>query len=343
MASMPKLSREELIAKFKKPRKILDHGHIRIVDVMGDDAAVVQSARVSYGLGVSEHKWEKDTNPETAAVTSYVCLTCGQHQTGLLGVPEPGHCAKADEGLIRYLMRHRHTTPFEMCEIKLHVKLPVFVARQWIRHRTANVNEMSGRYSILPAEFYVPEIERVQAQSKSNKQGSGEQIAPARAARIAAEMNGQALVDFDYYSNWVDEDGLARELARINLPVSTYTEWYWKIDLHNLLHFLSLRMHPHAQYEIRVYADALAEMVQQWVPQTWRAFEDYRLNASFFSAQESGLITQLVAEAMTARELLAESQGQTFSYAAEMKSLADSSQLGSKRERAAFWRSMGIL
>lgn len=236
---------------------VLDHGFVRVVDYMGDDKAVVQAARVSYGDG-------------TKAVSS-------------------------DEGLLRYLMRRRHTTPFEMCEIKFHVKLPVFVARQWIRHRTANVNEISARYSVLDKEFYVPDTWHTQA--KDNKQGSGE------------AMSGQVHVTDSYTRTiedafvWYDlavssagdpKNNMAREQARMVLPLSTYTEWFWKIDLHNLLHFLQLRADPHAQAEIRAYADVMCEIVKQWMPLTWRAFEDYRLNAVTLSAQQHAVLLDLV-------------------------------------------------
>ncbi len=189
-------------------RPVLDHGFVRVVDYMGDDAAVVQAARVSYGRGT-----------------------------------KPG---RADVALIRYLMRHRHTTPFEMCEIKYHIKLPIFVARQWIRHRTANVNEISARYSILDREFYVPALENLAAQSTDNRQGRGEPLDPERAAAVLAILRTDAERAHDHYQALLDQ-GLARELARINLTLATYTQWYWKIDLHNLLHFLSLRLDPHAQ------------------------------------------------------------------------------------------------
>ncbi len=239
-----------------EPAHVLDHGFVRAVDYMGDDSAIVQAARVSYGTGTKK--------------------------------------VSEDRGLIRYLMRHRHTTPFEMCEIKFHVKLPVFVARQWIRHRTANVNEYSARYSILEDEFYIPDQAHLAAQSTSNHQGRGEVLEGAEAAKILDILRGDAVNAYGHYQEMLNEtadgepivpsrDGLARELARINLPVNIYTQWYWKIDLHNLFHFLSLRADPHAQYEIRVYADAMAEMVKRWVPHAFEAFEDYRLGSAYLS------------------------------------------------------------
>jgi len=241
-----------------EPLPVLDHGFVRVVDYMGDDAAIVQAARVSYGKGTRK--------------------------------------ISQDEGLIRYLMRHRHTSPFEMCEIKLHVKLPMFVARQWIRHRTANVNEYSARYSILDKEFYVPAPEQLAVQSASNRQGRGDVLAPEAAAATLELMRRDAAQAFDSYEHLLNADsdgtardperpGLARELARIGLPLSTYTQWYWKTDLHNLFHFISLRADPHAQYEIRVYADVLRDVVERWTPLAARAFEDYRLFGAELSRQ----------------------------------------------------------
>ncbi len=248
--------------------EVLDHGFVRVVDYMGDDAAIVQSARVSYGRG-----------------------TRSVHN---------------DRGLIRYLMRHRHTTPFEMCEIKLHVKLPIFVARQWIRHRTANVNEYSARYSILDREFYLPAPGEIATQSSSNRQGRGEVVSDEQARTIIELLRRDAVTAYDTYEALVNDDGsgdprdptepmIARELARINLTLNTYTQWYWKIDLHNLFHFLSLRMDSHAQYEIRVFADVIAEMVKAWVPIAYEAFADYRLGGGFFSREELDLIRRAVA------------------------------------------------
>jgi thymidylate synthase (FAD) len=229
---------------------VLDHGFVRVIDYMGDDAAIVQAARVSYGQGTK--------------------------------------AARDDAGLIRYLMRHWHSTPFEMCEIKLHVKLPVFVARQWIRHRTANVNEYSARYSILDREFYIPAPEHLAAQSSVNNQGRGAALEGEEAARVLDWLKSDAMRAYDHYEAMLStegQQGLARELARMNLPANIYTQWYWKIDLHNLFHFLRLRADPHAQYEIRVYAEAICAMVKDWVPAAFGAFEDYRLGAVTFSAQ----------------------------------------------------------
>ncbi|WP_109468475.1 FAD-dependent thymidylate synthase [Albibacillus kandeliae] len=240
-------------------RPVLDHGFVRVVDYMGDDAAICQAARVSYGKGTKS--------------------------------------VQNDEGLIRYLMRHWHSTPFEMCEVKLHVKLPVFVARQWIRHRTANVNEYSARYSILDREFYIPAPENVAAQSVVNNQGRGEVLDGEAAARVLELLKADSTRAYDHYEEMIDSHGLglARELARMNLPANIYTQWYWKVDLHNLFHFLRLRADAHAQYEIRVYADAICEMVKDWVPFAYKAFEDYRLGAVTMSAQMVDCVKRMLA------------------------------------------------
>ena len=241
-----------------QPMPVLDHGFVRVIDYMGDDAAIVQAARVSYGRGTKR--------------------------------------VSEDAGLIRYLMRHRHSTPFEMCEIKYHVKLPIFVARQWIRHRTANVNEYSARYSILDREFYIPSPEHLAAQSAVNRQGRGEVLTGDEAAHVLDLLRSDAARCYDHYAAMLNEDatgapldparqGLARELARMNLTLNTYTQWYWKIDLYNLFHFLSLRADAHAQYEIRAYAEAMLESVAAWVPIAHQAFRDYRLGAVTLSAQ----------------------------------------------------------
>lgn len=250
------------------PIPILDHGFIRVIDYMGDDAAIVQAARVSYGRGTKR--------------------------------------AQDDAGLIAYLMRHRHTTPFEMCEIKYHVKLPIFVARQWIRHRTANVNEYSARYSILDKEYYIPAPDQLAAQSQINRQGRGEVLQGDEAERVLDLLRRDAEQTYADYEDMLNEGadgaqrdpkrkGLARELARMNLTLNTYTQWYWKVDLHNLLHFLSLRADPHAQYEIRVYADAMLETVKRWVPAAFNAFAEYRLGGAHVSAKGMAVIKRLIA------------------------------------------------
>jgi len=241
------------------PMPVLDHGFVRVIDYMGDDAAVVQAARVSYGRGTRK--------------------------------------TSEDEGLIRYLMRHHHSTPFEMCEIKYHVKLPIFVARQWIRHRTANVNEYSARYSILDKEFYIPAPEHLAAQSSDNRQGRGAVLEGEDAARVLAMLREDGEKTYAHYEEMLDENGpgLARELARMNLTLNTYTQWYWKTDLHNLFHFLRLRADAHAQYEIRVYAEAMLETVKAWVPLSYAAFADYRLGAVTFSAKMLEVLRRMLA------------------------------------------------
>ena len=247
---------------------VLDHGFVRVVDYMGDDAAIVQAARVSYGRGTKR--------------------------------------VNEDRGLIRYLMRHHHTTPFEMCELKLHCKLPIFVARQWIRHRTANVNEYSGRYSILDREFYLPPADALCVQSTGNRQGRGASLEAERAAAVLQLLRDDATRCYDHYQELLNEDeagrtlrpgepSLARELARINLTLGFYTQWYWKIDLHNLLHFLLLRGDTHAQEEIRVYAQAISEVAQRWVPLAWEAFVDYRLEAMTLSRAEGEAVRAMLA------------------------------------------------
>jgi thymidylate synthase (FAD) len=236
---------------------VLDHGFIRVVDYMGNDAAIVQAARVSYGKG-------------TKSVSE-------------------------DRGLIRYLMRNGHTSPFEMCEIKLHCKMPIFVARQWVRHRTASLNEYSARYSEVPDEFYIPEPEQVRAQSKANKQGRDEELQSSLVDQFITDVDTTSNGQYDVYEQYITE-GVARELARIVLPLNTYTEWYWKIDLHNLLHFLELRCDKHAQWEIRAYANAILAIVKNWVPLTYEAFIDYRLDGSRLSRLELAYIRHLLSD-----------------------------------------------
>jgi thymidylate synthase (FAD) len=279
---------------------VLDHGFVRVVDYMGDDAAIVQAARVSYGKGTKK--------------------------------------ISEDRGLINYLLRHRHTTPFEMCEVKFHVKLPIFVARQWIRHRTANVNEYSARYSILDREFYVPDrdfldsrrIERhiefnraqgqadlfgppgpakprhIAVQSRQNRQGRDDVLPADEAKEVLALIKAESARAYTNYLKLLNEDakgeiidadkhGIARELARMVLPANIYTQWYWKVDLHNLLHFLSLRADPHAQYEIRAYAEAMLDIVRRWVPITHEAFLQHRLHAVTLSANAFAVVKRMLA------------------------------------------------
>lgn len=272
-------------ARLYTAHPVLDHGLVRVIDYMGDDAAICQAARVSYGRG-------------TKAVSD-------------------------DRGLIRYLMRHWHSTPFEMCEVKFHVKLPVFVARQWIRHRTANVNEYSARYSILDREFYIPAPEQLAAQSVVNNQGRGEVLAGAEAARVLDLLREDAMRAYDHYEDMLTPDagagklGLARELARMNLPANIYTQWYWKIDLHNLFHFLRLRADAHAQYEIRVYAQTMCEIVQDWVPQAYEAFEDYRLGAVSVSAKAKEVLRRRLAGEVVTQESSGLSKGEWREFVEE--------------------------
>ena len=251
-----------------EPLPVLDHGFIRVVDYMGDDAAIVQAARVSYGRGTKK--------------------------------------SRDDAGLINYLLRNWHTSPFEMCEIKLHVKLPIFVARQWIRHRTANVNEYSARYSILDREFYVPAPEHLASQSTNNRQGRADALSGAEAERVFRVLREDAERAYEHYEEMLNETadgrvldsarvGLARELARMNLPVSFYTQWYWKTDLHNFMGFIRLRADAHAQYEIRAYADVLADILRRWVPLTYDAFATYRAGGAHLSEKALAVVRQLLA------------------------------------------------
>jgi len=246
---------------------ILDHGFIRVIDYMGDDTSIVQAARVSYGKGTKK--------------------------------------VSTDSGLIKYLMRHWHSTPFEMCEIKYHVKLPIFIARQWIRHRTANVNEYSARYSILDKEFYLPAVENLAAQSQSNRQGRGDVLTGDQAKKVLDLLKKDAEQTYDNYETMLNERydgsvidekqvGLARELARMNLTLNTYTQWYWKTDLLNLMNFLRLRADHHAQYEIRAYADAMLDTVKKWVPITYEAFMDYRVGGTEVSSKGKKIIQKLI-------------------------------------------------
>ena len=243
-------------------------GFVRVIDYMGDDAAIVQAARVSYGSGTRR--------------------------------------SRDDQGLINYLMRNWHTSPFEMCEIKLHVKLPIFVARQWIRHRTANVNEYSARYSILDKEFYIPAAEHIGVQSSSNRQGRGAALSLEEASRVQELLREDAERAYAHYDELLNETpegepvdpdrpGIARELARMNLSLNFYTQWYWKTDLHNLMHFLRLRVDPHAQWEIRAYGERINEIVERWVPMTYGAFKNYRLGGAPLSEQALLAVRRMLA------------------------------------------------
>ena len=259
---------QELEDILYKPLKVLDHGFVRVIDYMGDDSAIVQAARVSYGKGTKK--------------------------------------VNQDAGLIAYLMRHWHSTPFEMCEIKFHIKLPIFIARQWIRHRTANVNEYSARYSILGKEFYTPAPENLAAQSKSNRQGRTNVLTGDEAARVMELLKQDAERSYEHYEEMLNEDfegnildesrdGLARELARMNLTLNYYTEWYWKIDLHNLMHFLRLRADGHAQYEIQEYANVMIDVLKKWVPATHKSFVEYRQGATSISKTGMEVVRKMLA------------------------------------------------
>jgi len=269
--------------------EVLDHGFVRVIDYMGDDSAITQAARVSYGKGTKS--------------------------------------VQNDEGLIRYLMRHWHSTPFEMCEIKLHVKLPVFVARQWIRHRTANVNEYSARYSILDREFYIPAPDQLAAQSVVNNQGRGAALTDAESARVLDILKNDAAQCYDHYAEMIGEvdadgnekQGLARELARMNLPANVYTQWYWKVDLHNLFHFLRLRADAHAQYEIRVYADAIARVVADWVPFAYGAFEDYRMGGANLSGKALDCLRRMLKGEQVTQETSGMSKGEWREFEGVLK------------------------
>ncbi len=246
---------------------VLDHGFIRVIDYMGNDNSIVQAARVSYGKGTKK--------------------------------------VSTDAGLIKYLMRHWHSTPFEMCEIKYHIKLPIFIARQWIRHRTANVNEYSARYSILDKEFYLPEQKHLAAQSKSNRQGRGQTLKGDQAKKVldllkkdaeTTYKNYEIMLNEKYDGSIIDENqnGLARELARMNLTLNTYTQWYWKTDLLNLMNFLRLRADHHAQYEIRAYADVMLDTLKRWTPTTYEAFMDYRVGGTEVSSKGKQILKKFI-------------------------------------------------
>ena len=249
-----------------KALKVLDKGFIRVVDYMGNDPSVVQAARVSYGKGTKKKS--------------------------------------EDEGLIRYLLRHRHTTPFEMCEIKLHIKLPIFIARQWIRHRTASINEYSARYSILEDEFYIPKKYHLAEQSSSNKQGRDNEVDEDTAKKILKILKEDSYRCYKNYSWMLNEKNsneydnnrasLSRELARINLTLNTYTQWYWKIDLHNFMHFLSLRADSHSQFEIREYGKVLLKILSKWTPLSYKAFLSYRLNSAELSMEAIDIIKRMI-------------------------------------------------
>lgn len=274
---------------------VLDHGFVGLVDSMGDDSAIVQAARVSYGAGTKQ--------------------------------------VHDDRNLIRYLMRHEHTTPFEMCELKFHIKLPIFVMRQLVRHRTASINEYSARYSILTDEFYIPELEQLQKQSTTNKQGREESDWDT-----AKKQKLQQRFEVFFETNYSDyeqllEDGMARELARGVLPVSGYTELYWKANLKNFLHMARLRMDSHAQWEIQEYARAMYDLAKPLFPEACSAFEDYAIHSVKFSASEKDLLLELVDEAKWL-SLLGKYQGNENALASDIGL--------SKRELAEFKTKLGL-
>lgn len=260
------MTQQTQILKDEQYHPIFNHGFVGLIDTMGIDSSIVQAARVSYGVGTKK--------------------------------------VSEDRGLIRYLIRHLHTTPIEMVEFKFHCKMPIFVARQWIRHRTANVNEYSGRYSVMVDEFYVPELEHILPQSKTNNQGRGGEMSMEDKIIVREQIVESNFECYNRYQDLLGEksgdlftgdfEGISREMARGVLSVNNYTEWYWKIDLHNLFHFLSLRMDSHAQYEIRVFADAMYELIKPVVPLAAEAFEDFILNAERMSRMEMDLLRYMV-------------------------------------------------
>lgn len=265
---------------------VLDHGFVYLVDYQGSDQAIEQAARVSYGEGTRKTSETK--------------------------------------GLLRYLMRNEHTSPFEMADIKFHAKMPIFVARQWVRHRTASLNEYSARYSVVKDEFYIPNPDEISVQSMDNKQGRGEIVSLEKSGEVRIKLKNFYKESNDLYQILLNDDnegyGLARELARTVLPVASYTEWYWKINLHNMLHFLKLRMNPHAQYEIQEYANAMAEIIKDSFPITWEAFSDYQLNATKITRPEKEIIVEMLKK----RRIV-------FSVE-EIKHTADQNGLKNKRE-----------
>ncbi len=252
---MPRTTVPEAEALLDQEIKVLDKGFVRLVDYMGGDQRIVQAARVSYGEGTKS--------------------------------------VRQDRALIHYLIKHWHTSPFEQVQLTFHCKMPIFIARQWIRHRTARLNEISGRYSIMKDEFYVPEPQQVAFQSSNNKQGRADSLPLDQAMAIIEQMEQDQKEAYTEYTGMIDK-GVARELARTNLPVSLYTEWYWQIDLHNLFHFIRLRMDAHAQYEIRVYAEALAQCAKAVAPFAYEAFEEHILGSVAFSKAECAALSRML-------------------------------------------------
>lgn len=298
-----------LLERFKDPIPVLDHGHVRLVDVLGDDARVEAAARLSYQEGTRK----------TSEIT----------------------------GLLRHLLRNRHTTPFEKCVIELDIKMPIFVARQFVRHRTQSLNELSGRYSVLPEEYYVPDPEQICFQDTKNKQGRDGPLPLDEANHARANMRAMAADEFKHY-HWMLDQGIARETSRMNLPLNAYTQWWSTTNLHNLLHFLSLRANPHAQWEAVQFANAIAKIVKAWVPITYAAFEDYVLHAHTFSRQEMNALRTMM-NAFLDLEVEAERSSSLKSVdSKEFLKLwrqvnADVFDLGSLRERKAFWEALDLL
>jgi thymidylate synthase (FAD) len=335
------------LKRYARPIKCLDKGHVRLVEVMGDDYAVVQAARVSYGKGLSPHKLERKGQ-------DYACSVCGKVIAGDIDpenflpqeAGDPAHCVAGDRGLIRYLQRHRHTTPLEMCEIKLHVRVPMDGWRQWIRHRTASVNEFSTRYSEVPlidedtgriVGLSETPPDQWRLQSRSSKQGSAGLLSAAYGTGLTKAEHDLHMQLIKTYQQRL-EFGVAKEQARKDLPLSTYTEAYWKIDLHNLLHFLSLRLDHHAQLEIRTFGQAIASIVKAWVPMCWEAFVDYRLEAKTFSRMEMVVLKEFAS--MAAAAMSGEDKSATLIRMFKPRLI----ELGmSKRERREFWQTLGIL
>lgn len=253
---MARIIVEEAETLLDKPIQVLDKGFVRLVDYMGGDQRIVQAARVSYGEGTKTYR--------------------------------------EDRGLIHYLMKNWHTSPFEQVQLTFHTKMPIFVARQWVRHRTARLNEISGRYSVMKDEFYIPAAEQIRYQSKSNKQGRSDECVPLdQALEIIKRLEDEQKQAYANYQELLGAN-VARELARANLPVSLYTEWYWQIDLHNLFHFLHLRLDPHAQYEIRAFAEAMATCAKAVAPIAYEAFEDHVVGAVTFSKSECEALVALM-------------------------------------------------
>lgn len=294
------MNKNELLAKWGEPQKVGTDGFVRLVDFMGDDSSIVQAARTSYGKGTKS--------------------------------------TREDRGLIRYLMRHWHTTPFEMCEIKLHVRVPMDIWRQWIRHRTASVNEYSTRYSEAIDARNTTTSEEWRVQSKNNKQGSDGLLPYAEGAHLTL-LESEAIEACQKFYQTALNYGTAREQARKNLQLSTYTEAYWKVDLHNLFHFLRLRLDTHAQQEIREFGEAIANIVSDWVPLAWGAFEDYRLNSCGFSAAEMNALRKLVAHGLRDGATTWSDSILSWDQTRRQTFLEDCG-LGNKRERIEFFKKL---